>query len=327
MCLLIHKPKGVNVDEEILRAAAFQNGDGWGIASIEDGKVVVQKGLKWDKDKIGKESPLHYLEGLKDRECVIHFRMASKGDVTIENAHPIWTGVGDVWIAHNGTMPGWGEAKYKEGKSDTKAFAEFMGILLGELKLGEEAVWDADNAIWNAFATFMGGGNKMAVITPRGVKLFNPASGKKLDNGIWVSNQSYLYHYEGGYASGHGYGRVLDLERRVYTPVSTVSRQPLTHTPKVCVKCGYCGCTPCTASSLSGRCDEQGRWHNVKCPKATTHSDYCQGMTHYISTAPDKEIICNLCAGKRKIEQENLFLRDVESGKLTEVDDFPVEVT
>lgn len=147
MCFLVYKPRGVAFTAAMLNGAAERNSDGWGLAAITKGlngkEIFVRKGLDWEKDMVthwvkGQDKsvmkefkPIELIDSLKKCEMVVHFRSASRGDVSVQNAHPIHTGYGDVWIAHNGGISEFGDSGFKTGViSDTAGFANWIGTLL-----------------------------------------------------------------------------------------------------------------------------------------------------------------------------------------------------
>lgn len=120
MCVIVYKPKGVVLEESVLRQCFTSNNDGGGFAyTTPEGGVIVEKGFFAFKPMYKK------LQKLMDLEMVIHFRIMSQGEINVKNCHPFrfqsqsfpqytWA------LAHNGTLP-WRSTKEQ---SDTSCFVE-----------------------------------------------------------------------------------------------------------------------------------------------------------------------------------------------------------
>ncbi len=113
MCLIIYKPAGLKLPkQDVLFRAFFQNPNGAGIATrLEDGRIFYSKGHMIFEDLEYSLSRLYR----KNRELMIHFRLASSGVVNEYNTHPfvLSTNLSDFeklegyatngLLAHNGT--------------------------------------------------------------------------------------------------------------------------------------------------------------------------------------------------------------------------------
>src|SRR5574343_1845432 len=83
MCVIVHKPAGVNLTSDTLYQMWVENPDGAGIAYYNDeNKLTVEKGFM--KLKRLKRA----LRELGDRDIVLHFRWATHGKVTPDMCHP-----------------------------------------------------------------------------------------------------------------------------------------------------------------------------------------------------------------------------------------------
>lgn len=132
MCVIIYKPKGIEVPSlDVLKKCWDANGHGAGFA-WRDGFVTVVKGImNW---KQFKEIIERVRDGLKDYDMVLHFRLTSKGTTTALMTHPFVLGeqpskavfkTKESVLFHNGTLSGFGNAV----KSDTCECAEWLGQL------------------------------------------------------------------------------------------------------------------------------------------------------------------------------------------------------
>lgn len=99
MCLMIHKPVGVALPRRLLQSAAAYNRDGFGImACADDGTVITVKRSAtrvWEL--------LATFEDFAIRECTLHFRSRTSGEVDDDNTHPIHV-VAQIFLMHNGTL-------------------------------------------------------------------------------------------------------------------------------------------------------------------------------------------------------------------------------
>lgn len=94
MCVIIIKPRGVDMpSEDILAAAAQANPHGFGFVSETD--YFRSLNLNTFLDRLAGVS--------RDENCIIHFRLATHGTVRRANCHPFRRG--DVFMAHNGVLP------------------------------------------------------------------------------------------------------------------------------------------------------------------------------------------------------------------------------
>jgi len=180
MCLAIVKPKGVSISEEHLHNGWLNNDHGAGFVCItNEGDFFVHKSLTYEGfiDV--------YRNAVKDygdtSDFLIHFRIASKGNVTLDNCHPFIVDEDRV-IIHNGTMYNIDIDK-KDTRSDTKVFAEDW---LSQLP----ADWE-DNEIINLMIEDFIGASKIALLhRTKGVIIYNKDKGVVVD-GNWYSNNTY----------------------------------------------------------------------------------------------------------------------------------------
>ncbi len=254
MCLICYKPSKVSFSRDMLERAAEQNSDGWGFAALTVNDVYVEKGLDFKKDSLrfpcweGK-SPIDVMMEMVDYEMVVHFRKNSSGDTSIQNVHPIHTGYGDTWLAHNGTMNGLSQKD--DPISDTAHFGQWIGLFLSMSK----GRFQKDLNWWKRLEFLAGSSNKIAIVRPSregGITILNRSTGYELKDGIWVSNKNWEYSSSGsGYAGYMGGG----LHERV-----------------VCANCGYCGHGSCKSDT------------KIKCPKDYHFARECNLSTYHGNT-------------------------------------------
>lgn len=99
MCVLIHKPAGITVPGDLLRAAAALNSDGFGLMGItEAGQVLVHRQPRVDVSTLGDR-----LDDLRTAELALHLRRRTYGGRSACNAHPFEIDDG-VYLMHNGEL-------------------------------------------------------------------------------------------------------------------------------------------------------------------------------------------------------------------------------
>src|SRR3546814_17411209 len=99
MCLIIHKPAGVEIPGELLAAAAAHNPHGWGLMGFDtNGKPLIQRRTTVDvAELIDVEHPL------RDSEYVLHPRRQTNGDSGLDNVHPFKV-IDGLWLMPNGPL-------------------------------------------------------------------------------------------------------------------------------------------------------------------------------------------------------------------------------
>lgn len=130
MCIIVSKPKGIDVPEmNVLKNCFVNNSDGCGFAYNHNGKVIIKKGFMEFEDF---KQELKKVGNLKEKGIVFHFRITTHGFSIKANTHPfpidnklkqlqalrIST---DLAMAHNGIISSV-NVSYKGNKSDTMAF-------------------------------------------------------------------------------------------------------------------------------------------------------------------------------------------------------------
>jgi hypothetical protein len=193
MCILIKHPANTVFSDELLLDFYQHNSDGFGAVYSENGKLVVIKTLG-NPDEI----KAIYQETLKGRECIIHYRMKTHGDIDMDNCHP-YRVTDDVWMAHNGILSMGNPIDPR--KSDTWHFIEF--ILRPALTGNPDLLFDID--FQDYIADMIGGSNKFAFMHSSGKSvIINEAAGVKHE-GAWLSN-TYAWS-AAKYGHGFSYNR------------------------------------------------------------------------------------------------------------------------
>lgn len=184
MCLLIHHKPGTDLTPEILSDILRRNSDGFGAMFAENGRVHVIKNV----NPTDREVAYLYNRYLRHRECVIHFRMRTHGDVDYDNCHPYQV-FESLHMAHNGVM---GNIEQPDkSKSDTWHLVE--NYLKPILARDPTILFTAP--FQKMLASYVGSGNKLGFVHKSGkVVVINRASGFEA-KGSWFSN-TYAWNPE-----------------------------------------------------------------------------------------------------------------------------------
>jgi hypothetical protein len=177
MCLLIHKPKDLELPPQLLDSAVEFNPHGFGFMSFAaNGKLVIRRRYRTSRDE------LHELyEEFRERECVIHLRYGTSGVIDVENTHPIRI-TDDIYMAHNGTI---NMRRHTDDRSDTWHLVHdyLEPVLRNRPELLYERFFHELITSWcgphNKFV-FMDGATQKTVV-------INREQGFEID-GLWLSN-------------------------------------------------------------------------------------------------------------------------------------------
>ena len=189
MCIIVCKPKGAKLPEKsVLKNCFINNDDGAGFSFSKDNRIYLSKG--YSRFKPFYKAVHHFIKD--DTTAILHFRIASVGEVSGENCHPFVMSQSKTEInktinctktpvfAHNGTL----SIKAVNGKSDTRQYARIVGDPLIR-----------DNIFRNKSLCKLISGSigysKMAFMNRKGdMKLFGEF---EEEDGISFSNHSYKY--------------------------------------------------------------------------------------------------------------------------------------
>jgi predicted glutamine amidotransferase len=195
MCILIQHPANTAFTDELLLDFYQHNPDGFGAVYAENGELVVIKTL-------GKPDEIKaiYHEVLKGRECIIHYRMKTHGDIDLDNCHPYHV-TDDIWMAHNGILSMGNPIDPR--RSDTWHFIEY--ILRPALTANPELLFDVDYQDY--IGDMIGTSNKFAFMHSDGRSVIINESAGVNHEGAWLSN-TYAWSaakYGHGFKSKHNY--------------------------------------------------------------------------------------------------------------------------
>jgi len=181
MCLIIHKPQGIEIPEDLLKAALALNRDGWGLMGLDtEGSVVLERHADSRLAPI-----LDSLERHRDAELVLHLRQRTKGTESIENAHPFKLAE-RLYLMHNGTLP---ISQHIAGRSDTWHFVQDVLRPLHNNYVGLMA----DPAFLRVLELGIKPENKLALLDGRigRIAILNRQHGAEFE-GLWLSNTRWI---------------------------------------------------------------------------------------------------------------------------------------
>jgi len=185
MCIIIAKPKGKKVPSKYLKNSRSNNKDGVGLMYAESGKVIIKKWLDSDY-----ETFLETLEGLTNKNVVIHYRAASVGAVSLDNIHPFWVFEERLAMCHNGTIFN-AKALAKKDESDTVAFARLLRDFPDDFLQRD--------GLLLMMKSYIGTSSRLAFLDANGsIAIVNKQLGDEVD-GVWYSNTYYKSPNQRGY--------------------------------------------------------------------------------------------------------------------------------
>jgi len=233
MCLIITQPAGLTLSRAHLRDVAARNGDGFGIMRAHKGALHVWRTVG-DIDEIIQL----YTQHAAGRACVLHWRMATHGAVSLDNAHPFRL-TPDIAVVHNGMLD---VGTPTRGLSDTWHLAHH--VLAPIARDNPNALFSGDmNAV---LAGLIGSGNKLVFQHADGrTAVVNRAAGVE-HRGAWYSNTyawdapSHLRPARAVTRWGHGY----EDDALWYTPASSATSSSATTSSAT------------TSSACAAACDE-----------------------------------------------------------------------
>ena len=176
MCIAIYKPEGKEIERETLERCYRVNPDGAGYMFHKNDKLYVKKGFFSFAD--------FWQSYRRDRtkECVIHFRIKTHGQINKDNCHPYL--VNDKFaFVHNGIISGYTD----NNKSDTWLFNEDV-IQPFVNKWGNLGLFE--DPIKKLIESRIGYSKLIFMDNEGNTKIFNEDKGY-WDDGVWYSNGGY----------------------------------------------------------------------------------------------------------------------------------------
>ena len=119
MCVIIYKDKKTMLDFETVRLASITNPDGVGVA-INDGDTWTIKKYMYPS----KQQLKTLCNNLKDKEAILHFRIATSGGVNLDNCQPFLFDNDHQVLFHNGVI--YSLNGISAHKSDTRLLIDIL---------------------------------------------------------------------------------------------------------------------------------------------------------------------------------------------------------
>lgn len=174
MCIAILKQKSKIIDKDLLKTCSENNKDGCGFAYVDDGNIIIKKFMEFDE--FWKE----YSKVQANHTMLIHFRIATHGEVELANCHPFKLN-DKMALIHNGIISGYGSKT--ENLSDTK---DFIDKVIGKITY---KIWK--NPSFRELVGKVIGYSKLVILDNKErYYIINENKGEWVD-GVWFSNSSY----------------------------------------------------------------------------------------------------------------------------------------
>ena len=124
MCVIIYKKPSIDLNIETVRLASITNPDGVGVA-INDGDTWTIKKYMYPS----KQQLKTLCNNLKDKEAILHFRIATSGGINIHNCQPFLFNSNKMVLFHNGIISS------LNGINKTKSDTKLLTMLLEHDKI------------------------------------------------------------------------------------------------------------------------------------------------------------------------------------------------
>ena len=185
MCVIISKPKGVELSPEDVQKAYDGNKDGFGYMYFDpkEGRVIADKGINFTTDKMKS-----IVAGLTDYDAVFHFRIKTVGPIQTSNCHPfkVVHGSHKLYMMHNGTIR---NIRKVGNKTDSEAFAR---LILQPFVRGSKNPIDSvikNPALQELCENYISDISKLVFMDDTGaIHYYNKSKGEEVD-GCWYSNR------------------------------------------------------------------------------------------------------------------------------------------
>lgn len=191
MCLLHTHHADTIISDAWIKDFYSTNPDGIGVMySEKDDEGVPQLVIKKFIARTAKDAVKFYTDNIKGREALVHWRMATHGDVDHANCHPyevvpIESGHG-IYMMHNGILS---EGNYMDkSKSDTWHYIQNYIKPLLDPALGGNPQLAYKKAFEYILGEAIGSGNRFALMDNEGRTVICNESTGVYWNGMWMSN-------------------------------------------------------------------------------------------------------------------------------------------
>jgi len=290
MCIGIYVPEGKYVNKKTLKVCYENNPDGAGLMYSDGKNLIIDKGF-FSFKSFWKEYRSIMQGDKKKSGIVLHFRVATHGNISKRNCHPFQVNE-NLGFVHNGMI----DIKMEKGStmSDTAVFNE---LILKKLP----GNWMNNDSIIELISGYIGQSKLIFMDSTGSVLIINKSLGEWKD-GIWYSNTTYKgvvvrrqlwkkFDYGSGYYSN-------DLHECQYcgTPLLI----PEEKETGMCFYCLHPNVDPKEANEIV--CDR------ISGKREKFTYQYCDGCGHFLNrekyTVMDGNVYCDKC--QREYLQEAL---------------------
>ena len=178
MCIIIVANVNKRLSNRIIKRAYKNNPDGFGIAASINGKLEVIKGL-YKPSKIIKI--YNQLRAKASGDIVLHFRIATRGNVTDSLCHPFYVNK-DLVMFHNGVEIDEDIAGHSCSNKDESDTMAFVNNILKNFKKG----FQKNKNIMNMISKSVGNNNRLCFLDSNGVTTYSSSD-------LWVESKGILY--------------------------------------------------------------------------------------------------------------------------------------
>lgn len=185
MCVILHKPAGIDIPQETLANCFKANPNGGGFMYASDGILHIIKGLMTLENFMAKYNE----HKLVEKEVIIHFRLTSAGESIPEQTHPFWIFENKLAFVHNGHMMDYDTGGLRQ--SDTMEFNNEILRKLPQDWLNNEAIMElVDSYIDGSVMVFMDSTGKIEILGDTGCGI-TTIDGVWFSNNYWMSDEEY----------------------------------------------------------------------------------------------------------------------------------------
>ena len=213
MCIIIVANKNKKIPSGHIELANELNCDGFGISASINNKLFVYKSVSMNSDDIIKL--YNSIRQVATGDIVLHFRLATHGDVSDELCHPFYVNKNLVMF-HNGVIRDSvsGYSKHNKNESDTTAFVK---NILKNFKKG----FQNNKTIMNMISKSVEEYNRLCFLDSTGKTTYTSSDKWVEHNGILYSNPDVFYKDEDykyinpvtmDYVEGNYYDKYYDSE-------------------------------------------------------------------------------------------------------------------
>lgn len=188
MCIIIVANKDKKISSEHIKLASELNCDGFGISASVNNKLFVYKSISMNSDDIIKL--YNSMRQVATGDIVLHFRLATHGDVSDKLCHPFYVNKNLVMF-HNGVIRDSvsGYNRHNNNESDTTAFVKNA---LKNFKKG----FQNNKTIMNMISKSVEEYNRLCFLDSTGKTTYTSSDKWVEYKGILYSNPDVFYNDE-----------------------------------------------------------------------------------------------------------------------------------